>query len=147
MGRSRASSAVLWGGLAAGVLDTFLAMGQYGIGPIVVYQAVASGLLGRAAFRGGLPTAALGMLLHFFIGSTAAAVYVGASLKLKPLVQRAVPFGLAFGVAVYFFMKNLVLPLSAARQTPFAWTGVIGHAFCVGLPISLIARRAASGHQ
>ena len=27
----------LTGGLAAGILDTFLAMAQYGIGPIIVY--------------------------------------------------------------------------------------------------------------
>ena len=57
-------------------------------------------------------------------------------------MERAVPCGLAFGVAVYFFMKEVVLPLSAALQTPFAWTGLIGHALLVGLPIGLVARRA-----
>ena len=144
MRRLGALGTVLRAGLAAGVLDTFLAMGMYGIGPTIVYQSVASGLLGRAAFRGGVPTAALGMLLHFFIASTAAAVYFGASVKLRLLVRQAVPFGLAFGVAVYFFMKCVVLPLSAARQTPFAWAGLIGHALLVGLPIALVVRREAS---
>lgn len=135
----------LTGGLAAGILDTFLAMAQYGIGPIIVYQSVASGLLGRASYSGGLATVALGMLLHFFIATTAAAVYVATSLRVKPLVDNAVPFGLAFGVAVYFFMREIVLPLSAARRGPFAWVGLVGHAFCVGLPIALAARRAHRG--
>lgn len=103
---------------------------------------MASGLLGRASYSGGLATVALGMLLHFFIATTAAAVYVGTSFKLKALVKKAVPFGLAFGVAVYFFMREIVLPLSAARRGPFAWVGMVGHAFCVGLPIALAARSA-----
>jgi hypothetical protein len=59
-------TAVLLAGLAAGVGDTLLAMGMYRVGPAPVYRAVASGLVGRdAAVRGGLVTAALGMLLHF----------------------------------------------------------------------------------
>jgi len=142
--RPAALAAVAWGGLAAGVLDTFLAMGQFGVSAIVVYQSVAAGLLGRESYQGGLGTAALGMFLHFFIATTAAAVYVSASRRLKLLVRWAVPCGLAFGMAVYFFMRHLVLPLSAARVGTFAWTGLIGHALLVGLPIALFARRACS---
>jgi hypothetical protein len=60
------------------------------------------------------------------------------------LRARAVPCGLAYGVAVYFFMKYVVLPLSAvARLTPFEPLAMIGHAFLVGLPIALFARHAA----
>lgn len=135
-------TAVLLAGLAAGVGDTLLAMGMYRVGPAPVYRAVASGLVGRdAAVRGGLVTAALGMLLHFFIATTAAAVYVAASSRLKLLVTQAVPCGLAFGVAVYFFMKEIVVPMSAARPIAFTWAGLVGHAFLVGLPIALVARR------
>src|SRR4029453_18169089 len=66
---------VVWGGLAVGVLDTLLAVGLYKVTPFVVYQSVAGGLLGRATYQGGWATAALGMFLHFFIATTAAAVY------------------------------------------------------------------------
>ena len=139
----RVWAAVLLGGLAAGIGDTLLAAGMYRVGPAVIYRSVASGLIGRqAAVRGGLATAALGMLLHFFIATTAAAVYIAASSRLKLLVERAVPCGLAFGVAVYFFMKEIVVPLSAARPIPFTWAGLVGHALLVGLPIALVARRA-----
>lgn len=134
--------AIMTGGLAAGMLDTFLAMGQFRVGPVIVYQSVASGLLGKASYRGGLATAALGLLLHFFIATTASAVYVGASTRLPQLLKQPIPCGLAFGVAVYFFMRGIVLPLSAARPGPFAWTGLVGHAVLVGLPIAFLASRA-----
>ena len=140
----RALAAILWGGLAAGVGDSVLALGLYRVSLVVIYQSVASGLLGRAAFRGELSTAALGFALHFLIATTAAAVYVGASRGLTVLRRRPVSCGLAFGVAVYFFMKYLVLPLSAVAQlTPFEPLAMIGHAVFVGLPIALFARRAA----
>jgi len=132
--------AILRGGLAAGIGDSVLALVLYRVPLTVIYQSVASGLLGRAAYRGGLATAALGMFLHFFIATTAAAVYVGPSRKWPLLVRRPVPCGLAFGTAVYFFMKYVVLPLSAvSRLTPFEPAAMIGHAFLVGLPIALFA--------
>lgn len=139
-------AAVLLGGLAAGVGDTLLACGMYRVSPVRVFQSVAAGLLGReAAFGGGLKTAGLGLLLHFFIATTAALVYVAASSRLRLLVERAVPCGLAFGVAVYFFMKEVVVPLSAARPIPFTWTAMTGHALLVGLPIALLSRRDRAG--
>jgi len=49
------------------------------------------------------------------------------------------------GVAVYFFMNRIVLPLSAVAKRPFSLklmiVGVVIHIFCVGLPISLSVRR------
>jgi hypothetical protein len=134
--------AIVWGGLAAGIGDSVLALVLYRVPLTVIYQSIAAGLLGREAYRGGLATAALGLLLHFFIATTAAAVYVSASRALPVLARWPVPCGLAFGVAVYFFMKYVVLPLSAVtRQTPFEPAAMIGHALLVGLPIALFARR------
>jgi hypothetical protein len=146
-GAGRAVRAALWGGLAAGIGDSLLALGMYPVSLVVIYQSVASGLLGREAFRGGLATAALGMLLHFFIATTAAAVYVAASSKLRPLLTHAAPSGLAFGIAVYFFMKQVVVPLSQARPIRFAWAGLVGHALLVGLPIALLARRGLAARS
>jgi hypothetical protein len=56
-------------------------------------------------------------------------------------VEQPVACGLAFGVAVYFFMKDVVVALSAARPIRFTWTAMIGHALLVGLPIALVAAR------
>jgi hypothetical protein len=134
---------VLWAGVAAGIGDTLLALVLFQVSPVRIYQSVAAGLLGRDSFQGGLATAALGMFLHFFIATTAAAVYLAASTRLKLLLQQPVPCGLAFGVAVYFFMNLVVVPLSRAggRGFSFSWRLMVGHALLVGLPIALVARR------
>jgi len=140
--------AVLWAGLACGVLDITAALvvyGYLGAKPVPLLQGIASGLLGPKAFDGGLATALLGLLCHFVIAFGAATVFFVASRAIRFLIQNAVLSGVLYGVAVYFFMNRIVLPLSAAAKRPFSMklmiVGVIIHIFCVGLPISLSVRR------
>ena len=139
---------MLWAGFAAGVGDTLLAIALFHVGPVRIYQSVAAGLVGRDSFQGGLASAALGMFLHFFIATTAAAVYVAASTRLKLLLTQPIPSGLAFGAAVYFFMNVVVVPLSRAARGGgfvFSWPLMVGHALLVGLPIALVARSRLRG--
>lgn len=150
LAKPNAYRAILWGGAAVGVFDityAFVASAiRAGVSPVRVCQSVASGLLGNSAFEGGLPTAALGLALHFLIAFTWAAVYVAASRRLRFMVEWAVPAGLLYGVVVYAFMNLVVIPLSAA---PFKVSypplklaiDVAGHMLLVGLPIALAARR------
>jgi len=140
--------AIFWGGLVAGILDAVdgvIAFGTQGLNPIQVLQYIASGALGQSAFQGGLATAALGAAFHFTIAWVAAGVFVLATRRLQILKTHAVPAGLLYGTAVYFFMNYFVLPLSAVAASTFHLglflNGVIGHALFVGLPISLFARR------
>jgi len=149
LAQPRALDTIVWGGLVAGVLDSVdavVAFGLKGMNPIQVLQFIASGLLGPDSFKGGIATAALGAVLHFFIAFVAAGVYYAASLKLPALHRQATTWGLTFGVVVYFFMNYLVLPLSAVPKGPFSLplflNGVIGHAIFVGLPIAWFARRS-----
>ncbi len=143
--------AILWGGLTAGVLDASDGVVAYYLAnrsnPIQVLQYIASGVLGPDSFKGGLATAALGALLHFFIAFTVATVYVLASQKLTPLAAKPAVFGPLYGVAVYLFMNYLVLPLSAVPKSPFSLglfiNGVVGHAIFVGVPIAYFASRTA----
>jgi uncharacterized membrane protein YagU involved in acid resistance len=140
--------AVLFAGLTVGVLDTLLAMGLYRVSPFIIYQSIAGGFFGRSTYQHGWATAALGCFLHFFIATTAAAVYVGASRYLHVLVKYAVVCGMAYGAVVYAFMNYVVIPVSAITNRPKPmWElmgGLIGHIFLVGLPIGLMARRASS---
>lgn len=154
MGRPRAFDTIFYGGLAVGVLDALDATifnGLRGVSAARVWQYVASGVLGRASFGGGLKTAALGLSLHFLIAFILAGIYYGASLYLPALLRRALMWGLIYGVAVYFVMSYVVLPLSAAPPLSFSLApflnGVIGHALLVGLPIALIARRSQRPSQ
>ena len=140
--------AVLSAGFACGVLDITAALvvyGYLGAKPMRLLQGIASGLLGPKAFDGGLATALLGLLCHFVIAFGAAAVYFAASRTIPFLIQNAIVSGALYGVAVYFFMNRIVLPLSAAAKRPFSMQmmiiGVVIHIFCVGLPVSLSVRR------
>jgi hypothetical protein len=150
--RSRAFQSIVWGGLVAGVLDiadAFVVYGLRGVRPIAILQSIASGLLGSGAYAGGLPTAALGLFLHFVIAFGAATVYFLASLRLPNLVRQPVRWGLAFGVGVYVFMNYVVLPLSHFKKgsgpfsLPLFVNGVLAVVLLVGLPIALLAARAA----
>jgi hypothetical protein len=143
--------AILWGGLIAGVLDlldafTFSYL-RSGAMPTRILHAIASGLIGReAAVGGGGATAALGFAIHFCIATTMAAFYVRLSRWWPVFTRRAVVMGLLYGVGAYFFMNYVVLPLSAIRgggaaPWPAFINGMLIHAFGVGLPIALVARR------
>jgi uncharacterized membrane protein YagU involved in acid resistance len=146
--------AIVLGTLAVGVLDALDAVVFFGlrsaVPPIRIFQSIAAGLLGRAAaFQGGLGTAALGVGLHFCIAFAIVATYFVVSRRLRILTDRPVIFGLLYGVAVYFVMNMIVVPLSAAGGSsaappwPVLVNGLLIHAVGVGLPSALFARAAA----
>jgi hypothetical protein len=130
--------AVAVGGLIAGALDLTQALVLFGAKiPLVI----AAGLLGPQAFRGGGATYVLGVLLHFFIALSAAALYFAASRRLKFLIQHALVCGLFFGAAVELVMRLIVLPLSALHaRGPYQYRdlvqGLLVHMILVGLPIA-----------
>jgi hypothetical protein len=147
--------AIAVGGLIAGALDITDAFVANQIlsaspSPVRVLQGIASGLLGPGSFEGGWATAAIGLACHFTIALGAATVYVLASRHLPVLVRRPIVCGLLFGIAVFLFMQNVVLPLSLIqmRTTPTPWPQLANqlliHSLGVGLPIALAARKWAS---
>ena len=146
-------SAILIGGAIGGTLDITYAIGfsaWRGVPPMRLLQSVASGLLGAPAFGGGVPTAALGLALHFFIAFSAAAIFYLAAKTMPVLVRHAVISGLFYGLLIYAVMNLVVLPLSAfPRKVSFPLlvlvTGLFVHMFFIGLPISLAVRRALPG--
>lgn len=153
-GRPRALKSIVYGGLLVGIFDMLFAFTFYGltlgVPPLRIFQSVASGVLGRpAAVAGGVKTFLLGLFLHFVVATCIASVFYLVA-RLVPLVLRyAVVSGLLYGIAAYFGMKYLVVPLSAIARRgelprlPILLTEVIGHAVLVGLPLALLARRSA----
>lgn len=141
--KSNAVLAIFVGGLIAGALDLTSAFITYGPG---VPRAIAGGLLGRAAMQGGLGTYVLGILLHFFIACSAAAIYYAVSRKLGFMTEHAVVCGLFYGIAVFLVMNLIVLPLSALHaKGPYHLgslvQGLLVHMILIGLPIALSVRR------
>lgn len=145
--------AIATGALIAGVLDAIFAVIAYvfvlrAFSVIGVLQYIASGLLGTAAFSGGLLTAGLGVAIHFFLAFMFAALYYLASSRFPALRVHAVPFGVAYGAAIWLFMDLIVLPLTGTPKSPFngaLFSGfLLDHALFVGLPIALATRRYGS---
>jgi hypothetical protein len=140
---------LLAGGLVVGLLDgldAILFFGARGVAPVQIMQSIASGLLGRAAYQGGIATAALGVLLHFGIALAVVVVYYVVSRQLPALNRRPLVFGPLYGLLVYGVMNFVVLPLSAAmtgpKSLPVVINGVLIHALGVGLPSALFAKAA-----
>jgi hypothetical protein len=128
------------------ILDALIFFGLRGARPIRIFQSIAAGLLGRSAFQGGIATAVLGGVLHYFIAFVIVALFFLASRRKPVLIRHAVAFGILYGIAVYFVMSYIVVPLSAASQGSFSLpaflNGILIHAFGVGLPAALFARAA-----
>ena len=88
--RPRALDTILYGGLAVGVLDGLFAFVFYGamlgVKPLVIFQSVAAGLLGRASYGGGVPTFLLGLFMHFIVAFTISQLsnYRSLSVTLCP---------------------------------------------------------------
>jgi hypothetical protein len=144
MANGNGAKAIAMAGLACGVLDLIAALvvyGSMGLKPLRLLQGIAAGVLGPKSFQGGIGTALLGLALHVVIAFGAATVYYAASRGMRILVEQAA----LYGVAVYFFMNRIVVPLSGATKYPFSVKmmviGVVIHIFCVGLPIALSIRR------
>ena len=86
--RLTVARALAYGTLVVGVLDLTDALvffGLRGARPIRIGQSIAAGLLGRAAFSGGWPTALLGVALHFVIALCIVTTYGLLSRRLPLL--------------------------------------------------------------
>ena len=149
-GRISPWMAVLGGGLTAAALDityAFIFFGLRGVSAIRILQSIASGLLGKAAYRAGVAAAALGAVLHVAIALVMAAVYVAASRALPLLNRRPWLWGPLYGIGCYLVMNYGVLLLRFGPQPAppieVLTGGVAIHMFGVGLPIALFAARAA----
>jgi uncharacterized membrane protein YagU involved in acid resistance len=137
----------------AGTLDMTDACVYFGLTkgtpPARIFQSIASGLLGKAAYAGGAETAALGLFLHYAIMAVMVAVYVLAARRLPVLTRRPVLMGLGYGLATYVVMNFVVLPLSRVgpRGGHFVLAnfinGLAAHLLLVGVAIALIAAWAA----
>lgn len=126
-----------------------------------------------ASRAGGMETALLGLGTHFMIATVMAAVYVLAAQNMRALTKSPLLWGLLYGLVLYVAMNYVVGPLSAAGaaghfpadiaealerlQTSFSkvrpaydpdypWMipgTIFTHTVLVGMPIALIAKRAA----
>ena len=144
------------GGLIIGTADAIIyhwlvtsALGGY---PLTsVYQYIASGALGESAFAGGIATALLGVLIHFFVAFVVAGVFILSANRIPLLRRYSIVGSLLYGFGVFIVMTMIVTPLSAApplpaQTTPQLIVTILDHILVVGLPLGILVRRTTKTH-
>ena len=122
-----------------------------GIPLISVYQYIASGALGNAAFAGGIATALLGVLFHYLISIVIAGVFILSANRI-PLLRRNVILGsLLYGFGVFIVMNMIVTPLSATPPLPTPTMSqlivmILDHILVFGLLLGILVKRNANTH-
>lgn len=139
--------------LVAGTADILVAVTYYpltaAVTPVDILHGIASGLLGRASFTGGVGTAVLGLACHYCIAFIWTGVFFLAYPRLAVL-RKSIPItAILYGTFVSVVMSFVVLPLSRVARRPFdPWFFVVATVilmFTIGLPLSLFARRHYAG--
>jgi hypothetical protein len=147
MKKSEAFRAILTAGLVVGVLDissAFVIWWQRGVGARRGLQGIAAGLLGAKSFDGGLVTASLGLVLHFFVAFVVVSIFYVASLKIEFLTTHPVVSGVLYGIGIYIVMYWFVLPMAFPtfrHRMGNELLAVAIHISLIGLPCALIVRR------
>ena len=118
-GRYSVWTAILLGGFVAGTIDIGSAALINQVNPVLILHYIAAGLLGpKAALAGGASVVVLGLVLQWTMSLIIAAVFVLAAQRVQVLARAWLPWGLAYGVGIFFVMNYVVLPLSAAMAKP-----------------------------
>lgn len=141
---------ILIAGMLGGALDLLFAVSfaaYNGAAPSRVFQTIASGVLGDAAFAGGHGVAVLGVACHFCLSLLWAAIFAVAAWRLPALTRRLFLTGAAFGLIVFLCMRLVVLPISAfPRPVTFqplaTMLDLLSHVLLFATPIVLIVGRA-----
>lgn len=116
MVRRTGSELLLGSGVVAGIVDVGAASAINAVSPVIVLQAIASGVLGGASFHGGNTSAVLGLILQLAMSILIAAVFWLAADRLSFIRRSPVLWGALYGLPVYVVMTFVVVPLS--RATP-----------------------------
>ena len=136
--------------LISGTLDIAFAMiltmlfGRH-IGDML--RTVASGPF-PAATGMGAGGALLGLIVHFALMAIMASVYMAAARHRPQILAKPIQWGVLYGLATYFIMNWLVVPLRFAAPLPpkplSIATQLFAHVVLVGIPMALIAARCLS---
>lgn len=151
-------NALLAAGILTAVIDglfsSVLSVVFYGSSVMRLFQGVASTLAGPAALTGGVPAAALGVLMHVGVAFGWSAVFLIILLRSKALRRvaasrhGALAVSAVYGPMIWMVMSLAVIPLLTGRPPNLGvrwWVQLVGHFPFVGVPIvgatSLMMRR------
>jgi hypothetical protein len=138
--------AIVTAGLVVGVLDissAFAIWWQRGVTVQRGLQGIAAGLLGARSYEGGMPTACLGLALHFLVAFAVVSIFYLASRKIPFLTKQPFISGVLYGIGVYIVMYWFVLPAAFSTFRHRLSNELIElaiHISLIGLPTAFIVR-------
>jgi hypothetical protein len=138
---------ILWLCLLTGTLDAIGALIISGRTPTVIFQYIASGWFGNAAFSGGTAMMLWGILFHYLIASAWSILLFILYPSFSRFLRNKYLTAVVFGIIIWLIMNRLVLPLThVPKRTSQSGAkaiieGLLALILCVGLPISLIANK------
>jgi hypothetical protein len=134
-------------GLLCGVIDGLWAVVLtlvYGRTVLGLFQGIASTVFGPGMFEGGVPSAILGVAMHFGVAFTWSAVFL-AQVASWAWLRRALAtwkgvlaVAAVYGPVIWIVMSAAVIPLLTGRPLDVTfrwWIQLAGHVTFVGLPI------------
>ena len=133
----------LFGGLFAGTIHAVFwivveAVWLRDMSIAEVFQTISSALLGPKAFTLGWISVVLGIALHFLIAAAFGFIYVSFAKRLR--FMTVVPYsgmcGVLYGLMVWFFMANVIIPLFHVENVERLWAAIVGHTLCYGFALS-----------
>ena len=149
---SRLVRAGLLTGVIDGLFSSVLHVVAYGSTASRLFQGVAAVLLGSEALNGGIPTVALGVLMHFGVAFGWSAVFLFLILRSRRVLRLlASPYGVAkvaalYGPFIWMVMSLVVIPILVHRLPTIGirwWIQLVGHIPFVGIPIVAASGRGS----
>jgi hypothetical protein len=147
--RSGLLKVILLSGLLVGTLDMTAACINahlsFGLSPDRVFKYIASGILGKSAFSGGIGVAALGVAMHYAVAYSWTTLFFMVYPKTNLIRQNKYLTGTFYGMLIWTVMNLLVVPLTKVPKPKngFNVTQAYINAgiliVMIGIPLSLIA--------
>ena len=127
-----------------GMFSSVLAAVFYNSTVTRLWQGVASVLLGKGAFEGGMRTVLIGVLMHVGVAFGWSLVFLLLAMRSKWISRvlaspaGALKVAAVYGPLIWMVMSLIVIPLLAHRPPNINfrwWVQFFGHIIFVGLPI------------
>jgi hypothetical protein len=135
--------------IIAGLLDITGACTQAylskSITPDVVLQYIASGVFGKEAYSGGFGFMLFGLFIHFLIVFASALTYFYLYPKFSFLHKNIFLSALLVALVAWTITTRIIVPMSKIQPPAFdiakALIAIGILYFCIGLPISFLAKQ------
>jgi hypothetical protein len=132
--------------LLTGTLDAIAALLiSYKVSPVVIFQFIASGWFGKAAFSGGTAMVLWGILFHYIIASAFSIVLFLLYPAFIKIIKNKFVAAILFGLIIWAIMNLAVLPLThipkrtgGIKPTSLI-EGIAALIVAIGIPVAIIA--------